>query len=174
MSKVYVLKQVQNIPITVEEAWKFFSDPRNLLTITPPFLQLKIKSKVPGSEIFKGQEIIYTVKPIFSIPLSWRTGITEVVPGEMFVDKQLKGPYKLWHHRHLFKAIEGGVEMTDIIHYQLPFGILGTIAHSIAVRKKLNDIFSYRTSKINELFGEWTKNQEIQIIFPEKELAGNP
>jgi ligand-binding SRPBCC domain-containing protein len=173
MSRVYVLKQVQKIPITIEEAWNFFSDPQNLLTITPPFLQLKIKSDVSEKKIFKGQEIIYTVKPIFSIPLSWKTEITEVVPGEMFVDNQVSGPYKLWHHRHTFKAIGDGVEMTDIVHYQLPFGVLGTIAHKIAVKKKLHDIFTFRTLKINEVFGAWPESQDIKIIFAENELAGD-
>jgi ligand-binding SRPBCC domain-containing protein len=173
MGKIYVLKQVHKIPITLDEAWRFFSDPRNLLTITPPFLQLKIKNQLSEKDIYKGQEIIYTVKPVFSIPLSWKTEITEVVAGKMFVDNQVKGPYKLWHHRHIFKAIDDGVEMTDIVHYQLPFGLLGTLAHAIAVKKKLQDIFTYRTLKINELFGEWPESQEIKIIFTEEELTGN-
>lgn len=171
MSKIYVLKQVQKIPVTIEEAWSFFSDPQNLLTITPPFLQLKIKNLVPAKLIFKGQEITYTVKPLFSIPLSWKTVITEVEPGKMFVDNQIKGPYKIWHHRHIFKEIDEGVEMTDIVQYQLPFGWLGTLAHSITVKKKLQDIFTYRTLKINELFGECAETKEMKISFTEEALT---
>ena len=73
---------------------------------------------------------------------------------KMFVDEQRKGPYKLWHHQHHFKAIEGGTEMTDIVNYRLPFGIFGRVAHPI-VKKKLIEIFSYRFKKNNELFGSW-------------------
>ncbi|MGI8598882.1 MAG: SRPBCC family protein [Chitinophagaceae bacterium] len=172
MSKIYVLKQVHKIPISIDEAWNFFSDPRNLLTITPPFLQLKIKGTAPAKQIFKGQEITYTVKPLFSIPLSWKTEIAEVIPGYMFVDYQVKGPYKLWHHRHIFKAISDGVEMTDIVNYRLPFGWFGSLAHSISIKKKLDEIFTFRSLKINELFGEWPEKQEVKIIFTEKELTG--
>jgi ligand-binding SRPBCC domain-containing protein len=71
------------------------------------------------------------------------------------VDEQRKGPYSLWHHQHHFKAIEGGVEMTDIVHYKNPLGILGRMANVLLVKKKLEHIFDYRVKKVEERFGKW-------------------
>jgi ligand-binding SRPBCC domain-containing protein len=102
------------MPVSLEQAWDFFSNPNNLLTITPPFLNLKITNKVYGDEIYAGQIITYKVKPLLGIPLFWLTEIRHVERLKMFVDEQRKGPYKLWHHQHHFKAIEGGVEMKDL------------------------------------------------------------
>ena len=68
---------------------------------------------------------MYTVRPLFNIPVSWMTEITHVERHKFFVDEQRKGPYQLWHHQHHFKTVEGGVEMTDLVHYRLPFSFLG-------------------------------------------------
>lgn len=155
MSKIYHLERVQKMPISLEKAWDFFSNPNNLLTITPPFLNLKITNQVHGDEIYAGQMITYIVKPLLGIPLFWLTEIRHVEKLRMFVDEQRKGPYKLWHHQHHFKAIEDGVEMTDIVHYAIPFGPLGSIAHALTVRNQLNEIFDYRYKKVQELFGAW-------------------
>jgi hypothetical protein len=75
-----------------------------------------------------------------------------VVDNKLFVDEQRIGPYKMWHHQHHFEATEGGTLMTDIVHYSLPMGFLGGIAHGLFVKKQLNDIFDYRQRKIEELF----------------------
>jgi ligand-binding SRPBCC domain-containing protein len=155
MSKVHALKSVQKIPASVETCWKFFSDPHNLLAMTPPFLNLKMTNELFGATAYPGQVMTYTVKPLLGIPLAWMTEITHVEPMKMFVDEQRKGPYKLWHHQHHFKPIEGGVEMTDLVHYRLPFFFLGDMVHGPVVKSKLNEIFAYRFQKINELFGAW-------------------
>lgn len=162
MSKVHRLKAVQKIPAAIEEVWPFFSDPRNLLVITPPFLQLKLTNDVFGDAVYAGQVMTYTVKPVMGIPLSWMTEITHVDAPTRFVDEQRKGPYALWHHQHHFKSIEGGVEMTDLVHYRLPFGWIGELAHPVLVKKKLTEIFSYRFGKINETFGAW-KGQDLNM-----------
>lgn len=154
MSKVHHLTSVQKLPVSLEKTWEFFSDAHNLLTITPPFLNLKVINEVFGDQVYAGQIISYKVKPLAGIAVSWTTEITHIVKEKMFVDQQIKGPYKLWHHQHHFKSIDGGTEMTDIVHYRLPFGIFGELAHPI-VRRKLTEIFNYRFDKINELFGEW-------------------
>ena len=155
MSKVHHLKSIQKIPVSLEEAWKFFSNPHNLVELTPAFLNLKITNELFGGEVYAGQVMLYTVKPLLGISVNWMTEITHVESHKLFVDEQRKGPYQLWHHQHHFKMIEGGVEMTDLVHYRLPFSFLGDIAHSTIVRKKLTDIFTYRYFKINELFGDW-------------------
>jgi ligand-binding SRPBCC domain-containing protein len=165
MSNVHSLKTVQKIPATIEEVWSFFSNPANLLAITPPFLNLKVTNEVFGKEAYPGQVITYTVKPVLGIPVSWMTEIKHVVPLQMFVDEQRKGPYKLWHHQHHFKTIEGGVEMTDIVHYRLPLGFLGEIANGVMVKKKLSEIFSFRFQKVIDLYGPWPGGQPMKLEF---------
>ncbi|HZF66271.1 MAG TPA: SRPBCC family protein [Chitinophagaceae bacterium] len=155
MSKTYTLKSVQTLPCSIDQAWEFFSNPKNLFTITPAYLNLKVTSNIENQEIFEGQEIRYTVKPLFGIPMSWQTRITEVKPQRLFVDEQEKGPYKLWRHQHFFNPIEGGVEMADLVHYQVPFSLLGSLANKFTIRKKLRQIFTYRYFKVNQLFGSW-------------------
>lgn len=150
---MYSIKTIQQIPIDIDTAWNFFSQPANLAKITPDNLGFDIISQHHGDTIYAGQIIEYKVKPVLNIPLYWMTEITHVSDKKFFVDEQRFGPYKLWHHQHHFKEIDGGVEMTDIVHYALPLGILGEIAHSLFVKKQLNDIFDYRYKKVEELFG---------------------
>jgi ligand-binding SRPBCC domain-containing protein len=97
----------------------------------------------------------YTVKPVLGIPLFWMTEIKHVDKGKLFVDEQRRGPYRLWHHQHHFREIDGGVEMTDLVHYRLPLGWLGQAAHGLFVKNKLREIFQYRYQRINEQFGAW-------------------
>jgi ligand-binding SRPBCC domain-containing protein len=149
---VYVLKQVQKMPVSLERAWNFFSQPKNLAVITPEYLNLKFTNELFHEETYPGQVITYKVKPLLGIPVFWMTEITHVERFRYFVDEQRSGPYAMWHHEHHFKEIPGGVEMTDIIHYRLPFGIFGRIGASF-IRKQLDGLFSYRKQKIDELFG---------------------
>ena len=88
--------------------------------------------------------IEYTVRPLLGIPMNWVTEIKTVKDLEFFVDEQRIGPYKIWHHEHHFKEVEGGVEMTDIVSYELPMGFLGRMMHPIIVKKKLEEIFDFR------------------------------
>ena len=159
---VYSLKSVQRIPVPVSEVWDFFSGPQNLSELTPAALAFRTISKHHGTRIYAGQVIEYKVSPLFGIPLYWMTEITHVDDQKYFVDEQRHGPYNMWHHQHHFTPIEGGVEMQDIVHYKLPLWILGDIANSIIVRKKLREIFSYRYSKIEERFGKWP-GQEMTL-----------
>ena len=155
MSKVYSFKTTQNLPIPLEKAWDFFSRPGNLKDITPTNLGFKILSKYHGETMYPGQIIEYIVKPIAGIPLYWMTEITHVSDGKYFVDEQRFGPYVMWHHQHHFKAVAGGVEMTDIVHYKLPLWFLGDIANTLFVNKQLHGIFDFRFKKAEELFGKW-------------------
>jgi ligand-binding SRPBCC domain-containing protein len=105
--------------------------------------------------MYPGQLIEYTVRPLLGIPLYWMTEITHVQEGVYFVDEQRFGPYALWHHQHHFTAIEGGVEMSDIVHYKIPMGPLGQLANTLFVAAQLRQIFDYRYKKVEELFGPW-------------------
>ncbi|MDQ6610290.1 MAG: SRPBCC family protein [Bacteroidota bacterium] len=155
MSKVYSLYSKQTVPGSIEEVWAFFSDAKNLLAVTPPHLNLKVTNEVYGATVYPGQVMTYMVKPLFGIPLAWMTEITHVESLVYFVDEQRKGPYKLWHHQHHFKKIKDGVEIIDLVHYRLPFGILGNLANSLFVKSELIKIFTYRYQKVIELFGKW-------------------
>ena len=161
----FSIKTVQKIPVRPEAAWEFFSNPANLQTITPEGMGFRVISKHHGSKMYAGQLIEYKVKPVLGIPVYWMTEITQVQPQEYFIDEQRFGPYKLWHHQHHFRPVEGGVEMTDIVHYRLPLGFLGNWANSLFVRKKLKQIFEFRYKKVEELFGQWPVAQLMRIEF---------
>ncbi len=152
MSKVYSIKRVQSIKVSLDKAWDFFSSPANLQVITPSSLGFKIISQHHGEKMYPGQVIEYYISPLLSIPLYWMTEITHVEDKKYFVDEQRFGPYDLWHHQHHFKEVNGEVEMTDIVHYKLPFWFLGDIAHELFVKKQLQEIFDYRVKKVEELF----------------------
>ena len=139
------------LPISIEEAWDFFSSPKNLADITPGELDFKITCPVQ-SKAYAGQIITYQIRPMFGIPMNWVTEINHVEEPYYFVDTQLSGPYKFWHHEHHFKAVDGGTEMTDILYYSLPLGIMGDIAYALIVKKKVESIFSYRSRKLEDLF----------------------
>lgn len=150
------IKTVQKIPVSLEKAWEFFSNPANLQAITPGNMGFKIISTYQGEKMYAGQLIEYTVKPVAGIPVYWMTEITQVKDRQYFIDEQRFGPYKLWHHQHHFKEIPGGVEMTDIVHYKNPLWVLGKLANVLFVKNKLKSIFTYRFQKVEELFGKWT------------------
>jgi ligand-binding SRPBCC domain-containing protein len=152
--KMYTLHTKQNLPITLEQAWNFLSDPKNLKTITPSYMGFHILSGA-DRPMYPGQIIQYIVTPVLGIKTKWVTEITHVVDKKFFVDEQRFGPYALWHHKHFIKEIPGGVEMEDIIDYKVPFGILGQMVHPIIVKPKLEEIFAYRQKKLIQLFGDF-------------------
>lgn len=155
--KIYTLHKKQNLPISVETAWEFLSNPSNLKTITPDYMSFDILSGA-DRPMFPGQIIQYIVTPILGIKTKWVTEITHVKEGEYFVDEQRFGPYSLWHHKHFIKTIPGGVEMEDIIDYKVPFGWLGQLFQPLLVKPKLEEIFNYRKVKLEELFGKFETN----------------
>ena len=152
--KIFKIHTKQKLPISVDEAWDFLSNPKNLKTITPNEMNFKIID-CDFKKVYPGQIIVYIVTPILNIPLKWVTEITHVVDKKYFVDEQRFGPYALWHHKHFIRPIKNGIEMEDIIDYKIPFGILGQMAHPIIVKPKLKEIFEYRKKKLSELFGEY-------------------
>lgn len=151
---LYTLHKKQKLPISLEQAWEFLSNPANLKIITPDYMGFHILSGA-DRPMFPGQIIQYIVTPVLGIKTKWVTEITHVKDLDYFVDEQRFGPYALWHHKHFIKEIDGGIEMEDLIHYKLPFGILGQLVHPILVKPKLEEIFNYRTKKLEELFGTY-------------------
>lgn len=151
--KIYRFETEQFIPISLDEAWDFFSDPYNLPLITPDWLNFNISS-CPERRMYAGMVITYTVKPLLKIPVVWVTEITHVNEPRFFVDEQRFGPYKFWHHQHFFEEVNGGVIMKDIVTYALPFGFFGRIANKLLVKKKIKKIFDYRRQVLDGSFIE--------------------
>ncbi|WOC40590.1 SRPBCC family protein [Polaribacter sp. HL-MS24] len=151
--KIYTLHKKQQLPISLDEAWAFLSNPSNLKVITPDYMSFNIVSTI-DRPLYTGQIIQYIVTPLLGIKTQWVSEITHISEKKYFVDEQLYGPYALWHHKHFIKEIEGGVELEDIIDYKVPLGILGQLVHPFLVKPKLEEIFAYRQQKLIELFGE--------------------
>jgi len=150
--KKYELYRETTLPITMLEAWDFFSNPVNLSKITPEEMSFKVVSKDLPNQIYNGLIIEYVVKPLAGIPLKWVSQISSVNAPYMFVDEQLKGPYAYWHHEHTFEEKNGQVLMIDKVTYSVPFGIFGQLANRLIVKSKLDEIFDYRTKIILEIF----------------------
>jgi ligand-binding SRPBCC domain-containing protein len=151
--KLYKFKKVQKLKISKSLAWDFFSNPNNLAEITPKELGFKVIYPIE-ERMHTGQIIAYKIKPLLGFPITWVTEITNVGNQSSFIDEQRFGPYKFWHHRHIFKDVKDGVEMTDIVHYAIPLGFIGRILNSLIIRKKLNYIFDFRFQILQEKFGK--------------------
>lgn len=154
-----IIKQNQFLPISLEEAWNFFATPKNLNEVTPNDLTFEITSELP-EKMYEGLIITYRIRPMLNIPLNWCTEITHIRENEFFVDEQRKGPYNIWHHEHHFKSVEGGVMMTDIVHYDIGKSILGWIAGKLFVDKKVREIFEYRYKTLETYFNQSEKRQK--------------
>jgi ligand-binding SRPBCC domain-containing protein len=150
---MYQLKSTQIVKTDINTCWDFFSSPNNLKIITPTYMGFNTVTEVP-EKMYEGLMIEYKVTPILGIPMSWITEIKTVKENQFFVDEQRKGPYKIWHHEHHFKEIPEGVEMTDIVSYELPLGFLGKMVHPLLVKSKLKEIFDYRTKMVDEIFNK--------------------
>lgn len=151
-SGIYTLETQQELNISIEKAWNYFSSPENLAKITPPKMGFNITSKV-DKKAYQGQIITYKVSPVPFIKTNWVTEITQVKEQAFFVDEQRFGPYKMWHHEHWFEELtNGNTLMKDKISYKIPFGFLGHLAQSVFVKKQLNIIFNYRFITLEKLF----------------------
>ena len=162
------------LPMTLDEAWSFFSSPGNLNLITPDDLDFKILDTLPD-QMYQGLMIRYKIKPMLNIPLDWVTEITMIKDKEYFIDEQRKGPYRIWHHEHHFKEVQGGVLMTDKLYYDIGMSFIGTIAGALWVDKQVQKIFTYRKTKLNELGrkyrAETQRRSFIKLIHGQRPLT---
>ncbi len=150
----YQLHKEQQLNCDIETAWEFFSSPHNLSKITPSDMGFIVMSDLGDEPIYKGMEIDYIVSPLLKIPMKWKTIITKVEFQKNFTDLQAKGPYKYWSHFHELEVNDKGVLVKDTVSYEMPFGFLGTIAHTLFVKSKLNSIFNYRYQFLEKKFNE--------------------
>jgi ligand-binding SRPBCC domain-containing protein len=147
----YHLHREQFVARPPSEVFAFFERPENLARITPEALGFVIKTPLP-IEMKTGAVIDYTIK-VAGLRVGWKTLISDYDPPRKFIDEQLNGPYRYWHHTHEFIAVDGGTKIVDDVRYALPFGFLGNIAHTLLVRHQLNGIFRYREQIIKSIFG---------------------
>lgn len=159
--KIHHIETYQKLPIGLDEAWHFFSTPKNLDMLTPDDMSFNIISGA-DDKAYAGQLITYKIKPLFNIPMNWVTEITQCVHQKYFIDEQRFGPYKFWHHQHHFKEVQDGIIMKDVLNYALPLGVLGEIMGKLMLHKKVQQIFSYREEKLNEIFQDYTEKTAVQ------------
>lgn len=152
MSEAFTLEREQWVPSSLQVVFAFFADAGNLEVLTPDWLRLQILTPQPIT-MQPGTLIDYRLR-WHGVPLRWRTEITHWQPPHHFEDLQLKGPYRLWRHTHIFEAVEDGTRIVDRVQYGLPFGVLGRIAHAVSVRRNVEQIFDYRDAKVRELLGK--------------------
>lgn len=144
------LERQQFVPRPRDEVFAFFSDAQNLEMLTPAFLNFRILTPLP-LDMRSGTLIDYQIR-LGGIPMRWRTRIETFEAPVRFVDVQLAGPYRTWHHVHEFQDTPGGTLVTDRVDYALPFGFLGALAHRLFVRRALKRIFDYRQQRLGEIF----------------------
>ncbi len=150
---IHVLRRTQVVAAPLSQCWAFFSDPRNLAELTPRALDFRVLSELPPA-IYPGMMIEYRVRPLLGVPMTWLTEITHVEAPHRFVDEQRVGPYAVWHHEHFFTALEGGrTEIRDVVHYVLPLGWVGNLAHPFIVAPELEKIFAFREKAVAARFG---------------------
>lgn len=153
--KIYRTEFSQELPVSIDSAWDFFSSPLNLAEITPKDMTFDVTSPIMDhTKMYPGLIITYKVSPLFGIKLDWVTEITHVKDKEYFIDEQRFGPFAFWHHQHHFQSIDGGVLMNDILHYSVGWGVIGKVANGIMVKNKINEIFDFRYKKVEALFGK--------------------
>ena len=147
--RAHTLRRTQVVPAPLDEAFAFFADPYNLETITPPWLRFRIVEA--PAQVERGVLIRYRLK-LFGIPIGWLTEITAWEPPGRFIDKQIRGPFKLWEHLHTLAATDDGTEISDEVRYRLFLGPLGELVRRLVVRRWLDSIFDYRTRAVAEWF----------------------
>lgn len=147
---MYTLRKETVVDTTIDKAWDFIRNPANLDKITPDDMAFEILSDLPD-EMTEGMQIEYQVKIPVVGKQYWLSQLQQIVPHHSFVDIQLKGPYKYWHHFHSIEKAESGIKFVDRITYEVPFGIFGKLAHTLFIRKTLERIFTHREKRFREL-----------------------
>lgn len=144
---VMVLHRETMVPASLDETFAFFADAANLERLTPPWLNFAIRTPMPVT-MRTGLEIEYEIR-LYGVPIPWRTRIDAWEPGVRFVDRQLVGPYRWWHHEHRFEVTDAGTRVIDHVEYLPRVAWLS----SAFVRRDLERIFSFRQEEIRSILG---------------------
>ena len=150
--KIYELKKKVTIPAPIEDVFSFFSDAGNLNLITPPWLYFKILTPLP-IVMEKNALIDYAIK-LLGLQFVWKTEIAVWQPPDKFIDRQIKGPYRVWEHTHMFMEKGEGTQMEDVVRYAVPGFVLSPLIHFLFVRPRLEKIFAFREQRLLALFSK--------------------
>ena len=142
MTREYTLERQQLVPVAPEEAFEFFADALNLEAITPPWLRFRVVT--PGPIAMRPGTLIEYRLRLHGLPIRWLTRIEVWHPGRRFEDRQLRGPFRHWHHTHAFAPHDGGTAMRDVVRYAMPLGPIGRLARAAVVRRDVERIFDFR------------------------------
>ena len=137
----------QFLPQPRDRIFEFFSDAFELENLTPPLLNFSVLTPAP-IQIAAGTTIDYRLA-LHGIPIRWQSLISTWDPPARFVDQQTRGPYRRWHHEHIFEPVPGGTLCRDVVNYDV---LGGRLVHSLFVRPDLFRIFTFRQEKLSELF----------------------
>lgn len=155
--ETYTLERTQIIHLSLADTFAFFADAHNLERITPSALRFRVLTPQP-IKMAAGTLIDYQLS-LYGVPFKWRTLIEVWEPGKRFVDRQINGPYSLWHHTHTFEELgPQRVLMKDIVRYRVEWGPLGWLAHTAMVKRSVNDIFDYRYQAVERILQPQTND----------------
>jgi ligand-binding SRPBCC domain-containing protein len=144
------LERSVTVSAPLEDAFRFFADPRNLPQITPAWVRFEVVH-LEAAPLRAGTTNEYRIRWL-GVPLRWQSYIPEFEELRGFIDEQVSGPYRYWRHEHIFAAFDGGTEVRDIVTYALPFGPIGSAVHALIVRRQLNEIFDHRERALRSIF----------------------
>jgi hypothetical protein len=153
---VYRLQRSVTVNARIEDAFRFFADPRNLPQITPEWVRFQVVH-LEAAPLRAGTTNEYRIRWL-GVPLRWRSYIPEYEEPLRFVDEQVRGPYRYWRHEHAFRTVDAGTEVRDVVDYDLPFGPLGSVVHAIVVARQLRGIFDYRERALRGIFASKAAN----------------
>lgn len=142
----YLLTASMRLDRPLGEVFPFFADALNLERITPPWMQFRVVTP-PPIEMHAGQVIDYRLK-IHGVPVRWRSKIAVWQPPYRFLDQQVRGPYRYWHHEHRFEETPDGTVCHDRVQYAV---LGGAVVHRLLVRRDVETIFAYRQRVLAEL-----------------------
>ena len=127
------------------KVYQYLTSPENLKEqldglISVELLSSKIETK-PGSE-FLFQMVRYGV----DYPI--RFVVEKYVTGHSFTYNQVKGLLASWRHTIRFEEKDPqSTLVTDIVEYEIPFGIFGRIVDDIFARREVRKILDYRLER---------------------------
>ena len=147
---MYTLHKEIEVEASLDQVWEFISHPQNLDRITPDDMEFKIVTDVP-EQMSNGLLVEYRVRiPIMGWQV-WVSELKHIEPGRYFVDEQKIGPYRFWYHEHRIETAGDKVKVIDHVSYEVPFGFIGRIAHSLFIRPTLERIFRHREKMFKDL-----------------------
>lgn len=141
--RIYRIYRRQELQMSIEHAWQFFSSPHNLNQITPSFFSVDITSPVPD-DIYEGLMISYRMKAVLGIPMAWLSEVSHCEKPKRFIYQQRVGPFHFWSHEVSFTSNGEHTVLEDIVFYSMRWSWLGYLLHVLVIDNKLKRIFDVR------------------------------